>query len=86
MTTPRRTPAGPRTPGRATTPAIPDPRTGEKDLAEMEEPYDLPQCMIAGGSHTTHVPAATRNHQIPAGETGPARTRSTCRTAGVLPR
>ena len=42
MTTPRKTPAGPRTPGPATTPAIPDPRTGEKDLAEMNEPYDLP--------------------------------------------
>ncbi len=41
MTTPRKTPAGPRPPGQAT-PAIPDPRTGEKDLAEMEEPYDLP--------------------------------------------
>jgi hypothetical protein len=42
VTTHRKTPAGPRTPGRAITPAIPDPRTGEKDLAEMEEPYDLP--------------------------------------------
>ena len=41
MTTPRRTPAGPRT-RQATTPPIPDPRTGEKDLAEMKEPYDLP--------------------------------------------
>ena len=42
MTTPRQTPAGPRTRRQATTPSSPDPQTGEKDLAEMEEPYDLP--------------------------------------------
>jgi len=42
VTTPRRTPAGPRTRRQATTPSSPYPRTGEKGLAEMEEPYDLP--------------------------------------------
>ena len=42
MTTRRKTPAGPRTPGQAITSPDPDPRTGEKDLDEMEEPYDLP--------------------------------------------
>ncbi len=42
MTAPRPRPAGPRLPGQATPPPIRDPRTGEKDLAEMEEPYDLP--------------------------------------------
>jgi len=41
VTTPRRTPAGPRT-RQATTPPSPPLRTGEKDLAEMTEPYDLP--------------------------------------------
>ena len=41
MTTPRRTPAAPRT-RRQATPPSPDPRTGDKDLAEMQEPYDLP--------------------------------------------
>jgi len=29
--------------------------------------WSPPQCMLAGGSRTTHVPAATRNHRIPAG-------------------
>ena len=42
MTTPRRTPAGPRTPRQATTPPVPHPRTGDKDPAETAEPYDLP--------------------------------------------
>ena len=42
MTTPRRTPAGPRTPGQPTTPPVPHPRTGDKDPDETAEPYDLP--------------------------------------------
>ena len=41
MTTPRKTPAGPRT-RQATTPSIPHPQTSEEDLAELKEPYDLP--------------------------------------------
>ena len=41
MTTPGRTPAGPRT-RQAATPSIPPPQTGEKDLAETKDPYDLP--------------------------------------------
>jgi hypothetical protein len=41
VTTPRRTQAGPRT-RQAATPPIPPPRIGEKDPAEMNEPYDLP--------------------------------------------
>ena len=41
MTTPRKTPAGPRTPGQAT-PATPHPQASEEDLAELREPYDLP--------------------------------------------
>ena len=42
MTTPRKTPAGPRTPGQAARPAIPHPQASEEDLAELREPYDLP--------------------------------------------
>ena len=42
MTTPRRTPAGPRAPRQAATPLIPRPRPGGKDLAELSEPDDLP--------------------------------------------
>ncbi len=40
MTTRRRPPAGPRR--SAATPLAPDPRPGDKDLAELKEPYDLP--------------------------------------------
>ncbi len=36
----RQRPAGPRRPD--ATPQIPDPRPGDKDLAETAEPYDLP--------------------------------------------
>ncbi len=42
MTAPRRRPAGPRTRRQAATPPIPDPRMGEIDLSEMNEPDDLP--------------------------------------------
>ncbi len=41
MTAPRKPRAGPRA-RQAATPPIPNPRTGEKDLAEMNEFYDLP--------------------------------------------
>ena len=41
VTTPRKTPAGPRT-RQAATPPIPAQRPGDKDLAEMQDPYDLP--------------------------------------------
>jgi hypothetical protein len=41
VTTPRKTPAGLRT-RQAATPSMPPPQTGEKDLAETKEPYDLP--------------------------------------------
>ncbi len=40
MTTRRRPSAGPRRPD--ATPLVPDPRTGEKELSETREPYDLP--------------------------------------------
>jgi hypothetical protein len=42
VTHPRRKSAEPRTGRQAGTSPIPYPRTGEKDLAEMQEPYDLP--------------------------------------------
>jgi hypothetical protein len=41
VTTPRKTPAGPRT-RRQPTPPIPDAQAGDKDPDEMPEPYDLP--------------------------------------------
>ena len=41
MTTPGRTPAGPRT-RQAARPSIPPPQTAEKVPAETKEPYDLP--------------------------------------------
>ncbi len=41
MTAPRKPRAGPRA-RQAATPPISNPRTGEKDPAEMQEPYDLP--------------------------------------------
>ena len=40
MTTRREPPANPRR--TVATPLIPDPRPGDKDLAELREPYDLP--------------------------------------------
>jgi hypothetical protein len=38
----RRTPAGSRAPRQPATPQIPIPRSGDKDVAEINEPYDLP--------------------------------------------
>jgi len=84
VTTPRKTPAGPRTPGQAT-PAIPDPRTDEKDLAEMEEPYDppFPDDRWPQGHPTSWIVVDQLRGWQPGGrpslaellETGPARTR-----------
>jgi hypothetical protein len=44
VTTSRRKPDGPRTRRQATTPTspVPRPRTGDKELSETAEPYDLP--------------------------------------------
>ena len=42
MTKPGRTPREPGPRHRADRPLVPDPRPGEKDMREMEDPYDLP--------------------------------------------
>ena len=42
MTTPHRTAAEPEPHRRDASPLVPDPRSGDKDPAEIEEPYDLP--------------------------------------------
>ena len=42
MTKPDRTPREPEPRHRADRSLIPDPRPGEKDMREMEDPYDLP--------------------------------------------
>jgi hypothetical protein len=42
VSTPREAPDGPRTRRQAATPSAPQPRSGEKDLDEMKDPYDLP--------------------------------------------
>ncbi len=42
MTNRDSTPIGPRTHRQAAPPLIPDPRPGDKDMAETREPYDLP--------------------------------------------
>jgi hypothetical protein len=42
VTRPGRTPREPGPRRRAGRPLVPDPRPGEKDMREMDDPYDLP--------------------------------------------
>ncbi len=83
MTTHRRAPAGPRRPD--ATPQIPGPRSGDKDLAETAEPYDLPfpdDCRLPRRPEYVIVVDQLRGWQprqppslAELLETGPARTR-----------